>query len=184
MDNGESSYRRFLDGDDEGISEIVREYKDGLVFYLNSIVGDVFLAEELMQDTFTKLVIKKPRFRGESAFKTWLYAIGRNLALDALRRGKTPSVPLDEVENYIDEALSIEEKYLKTEENLRLRRALDSIRPEYAQALWLLYFESFTYKEAAVIMKKSAKQFDNIVFRAKRALRARLEKEGVVYEGL
>ena len=184
MDHGESSYRRFLDGDDEGICEIVKEYKDGLTFYLNSIVGDVCLAEELMQDTFTKLVIKRPRFRGESAFKTWLYAIGRNIALDAVRRRKTASVPLDEVENYIEEALSLEEEYLKTEENLNIRRAMDKLKADYSQALWLLYFESFTYKEAAGIMKRSVKQFDNLVYRAKKALREELEKEGVVYEGL
>lgn len=184
MSNGERSYRRFLAGDDEGISEIVRDYKDGLTLYLNSIVGDVYLAEELMQDTFTKLVIKRPRFRGESAFKTWLYAIGRNIALDAVRRGKRPSVPLDEVENYIDEAHSLEEEYLKTEENLKIRRAMNTLKKDYSQALWLIYFESFTYKEAAAVMKKSVKQFDNLVYRAKKALREEFEKEGVAYEGL
>ena len=36
MDNGASSYRRFLDGDDEGIVEIIRDYKDGLILYLNA----------------------------------------------------------------------------------------------------------------------------------------------------
>ena len=184
MNNGESSYRRFLEGDDEGIAEIVRDYKDGLTLYLNSIVGDVYLAEELMQDTFTKLVIKRPRFRGESAFKTWLYAIGRNIALDAVRRGKRPSVPLDEVENYIDEAHSLEEEYLQTEENLKIRRSMNKLKKDYSQALWLVYFERFTYKEAAAVMKKSAKQFDNLVYRAKKALREEFEKEGVVYEGL
>ena len=35
MDNGASSYRRFLDGDDKGIAEIVGDYKDGLILYLN-----------------------------------------------------------------------------------------------------------------------------------------------------
>ncbi len=33
MDNGASSYRRFLDGDDKGLAEIVRDYKDGLILY-------------------------------------------------------------------------------------------------------------------------------------------------------
>ena len=41
MDNGASSYRRFLDGDDGGIVEIIEEYKDGLVLYLNSLVGNI-----------------------------------------------------------------------------------------------------------------------------------------------
>ncbi len=40
MDNGASSYRRFLDGEDEGFYEIVRDYKDGLLLYVNSIVGN------------------------------------------------------------------------------------------------------------------------------------------------
>ena len=33
MDNGASSYRRFLEGDDNGIVEIIRDYKDGLIFF-------------------------------------------------------------------------------------------------------------------------------------------------------
>lgn len=41
MDNGASSYRRFLDGDDKGLEEIVRDYKDGLILYLNSYVSNI-----------------------------------------------------------------------------------------------------------------------------------------------
>ena len=49
MDNGASSYRRFLDGDDKGLEEIVRDYKDGLILYLNSYVSNISVAEELMR---------------------------------------------------------------------------------------------------------------------------------------
>ena len=43
MDNGASSYRRFREtGDNSGLAEVIREYRDGLVFYLNSIVGDTY----------------------------------------------------------------------------------------------------------------------------------------------
>ncbi len=41
MDNGASSYRRFLDGDDKGLTEIVKEYKDGLILYLNGFVSGI-----------------------------------------------------------------------------------------------------------------------------------------------
>lgn len=41
MDNGASSYRRFLDGDDEGIVELIKDYKDGLTLYLNGKVKSV-----------------------------------------------------------------------------------------------------------------------------------------------
>ena len=38
MDNGASSYRRFLEGDDDGIVQIIKEHKDGLMLYLNNFV--------------------------------------------------------------------------------------------------------------------------------------------------
>ena len=47
MDNGASSYRRFLEGDDSGIVEIIRDYKDGLILFLNRYVNNIHTAEEL-----------------------------------------------------------------------------------------------------------------------------------------
>ena len=64
MDNGASSYRRFLDdGDVQGLDEIIIEYSDGLILYLTSIVGNVQTAEELTEDTFVLLGTKKPKFK-------------------------------------------------------------------------------------------------------------------------
>ena len=67
MDNGASSYRRFLDGDDNGFVEIVRDYKDGLILFLDSFVRNLSIAEDLAEDTFVKLGIKKPRSSGKSS---------------------------------------------------------------------------------------------------------------------
>lgn len=44
MDNGASSYRRFLDGDENGIVEIIKEYKDGLLLYLNGFFRNLYIA--------------------------------------------------------------------------------------------------------------------------------------------
>ena len=46
MDIGESSYRRYLDGDDTGLTDIIRYYKDGLTLYINTYVKNIFVAEE------------------------------------------------------------------------------------------------------------------------------------------
>ena len=70
MDNGASSYRRFLEGDDDGIVQIIRDYKDGLMLYLNSFVQNIHIAEDLTEDTFVKLIARRPRFSGKSTFKT------------------------------------------------------------------------------------------------------------------
>ena len=87
MDNGASSYRRFRDeGDESGLAEIIRDYRDGLIFYLNGFVNNIQVAEELAEDTFVLLGTKKPKDKGIGSFKTWLYTIGRNIALNYLKR--------------------------------------------------------------------------------------------------
>ena len=181
MDNGQTYYERYLDGDENALVDILREYRDGLMLYINSQVKDMSLAEELTLDTFTKLTVKKPRFRGEGSFKTWLYTIGRNLTIDTLRKRKN-YVPLDEVEGVSESGVSIEEDYLRSEKNAAVRRCMDHLKSEHTQALWLVYFENFTYADAARVMKKTKRQFDSLIFRAKTSLKAELEKEGFVYE--
>ena len=183
MDNGASSYRRFLDGDDYGMEELVRDYKDGLILYLNSYLNDFSIAEDCVQDTFIKLAIKKPKFNGKSSFKTWLYTIGRNTALCYLRKHKNIKVLIDECEKMSAEA-DLERDYLKEERRITVRRTIRKLKADYQRVLYLTYFEGFSYAEAAVIMEKSGKQIENLVYNAKRSLRSELEKEGLDYEEL
>ena len=182
MDNGASSYRRFLDGDDNGITEIVENYKDGLILYLNGYVKNIFVAEELTEDTFFRLMIKKPKYSGKSTFKSWLYAIGRNVAVDYIRHNsKILNVPIDDVENYLIEQ-SLEQSYIKEENKLVVNKALNELIPEYRNVLWLTYFEEFSNKETAIIFKKTERQIKNLLYRARKALKSKLEKEGFEYD--
>ena len=57
MDNGESSYRRFLNGDERAFSEIIELHKDNLIFFINRYVRNIAVAEELAEDVFTELLI-------------------------------------------------------------------------------------------------------------------------------
>ena len=183
MDNGASSYRRFLNGDDEGIAEIVRDFKDGLILYLNGYVKNIFIAEELAEDTFFRLMIKRPRFSGRSSFKTWLYAIGRNVAADRIRHdSKITNTPVEDMEEYLSDEYDLERSYIKEERKLEVRRALDKLPVDYRQILWLIYFEDFSNKEASVIINKNERQIRNLLYRAKQSLKNELEKEGFFYE--
>lgn len=78
----------------------------------------------------------------------------------------------------------LERKCLKTEQKIQLHRALENINPDYSQVLHLTYFEGFSNSEAAKIMKKTNRQIENLIYRAKTALKKELEKEGFVYEEL
>ena len=185
MDNGASSYRRFLDGDDKGLAEIVRDYKDGLILYLNGFVNNISVAEELMEETFFKIITKKPRFVAKHSFKTWLYSIGRNVAVDYLRHNsKQADVSVDDIEDYLKDEYDLEKMYIIEERKIAVHKALRKLHPEYRQVLWLLYFEYFSNTDAATIMKKNARQMKNLVYRAKNTLKSELDKEGFIYEEL
>ncbi len=175
MDNGASSYRRFRDeGDMEGLADIIRDYKDGLIFYLCSILGNIHTAEDIAEDTFVLLGTKKPRDKGRGQFRTWLYTIGRNLAIDHLRkcrrRGEVSAEDAPEV--------------VSDEGKIILHRAMRKLKPEYRQVLWLIYFEEFSTKEAAAVMKKSVHNTETLAYRARMSLRKQLEMEGFDYENL
>lgn len=182
MDNGASSYLRYLGGDDEAFENIIKEYKDGLLFYLSEITDNIFTAEDLMEETFFKIAVKKPKYKGKSSFKTWLYAVGRNTALDYLR--KQSKIFYVENENTLSAQENLEKVYIKSEEKIILYKAIKKLNFSYRQILWLVYFEGFSNGEAAVIMKKNPRQIKNLLYRAKQSLKDELLKEGFTYEDL
>lgn len=185
MDNGTVNYQLFLEGNDDAFVEIVREYKDGLIFYLNSITNNIHIAEDLAEDTFVKLGIRKPKDNVKASFKTWLYAIGRNVAIDHLRRNaRLCEVSIGECTELLADEESLEKAYIREERKILIHKALRRLKPEYKQILWLTYFENFSNKESARIMKKSVHGIETLVYRARLALKTELQREGFVYEDL
>lgn len=183
MDHGSNSYQRFLKGDDTGMEEIITEYRDGLIFYLYKLVGSVEKAEELAEDTFVLLCVKKPKDKQKCAFKTWLYTIGRNLAVDHLRRlAKHATVPLETYNGTDSNPETPEAEYIRNHRKRIVNQALSRLKPEYRQVLWLLYFENMQHKEIAIIMKKSVRATQMLASRAKQALKTELIKEGFTNE--
>jgi len=184
MDNGASSYRRFLKGDDTGLCEIINEYNKGLTLYLNSFVNNLTTADDLSEDTFVKIGLKKPHFSGKSSFKTWLYAIGRNIALDYLRKSsKISVVSIDECEEQRD-VNAFEKDCLKEEQKEIVHKTMKNLKSEYRQILWLIYFEELSTKETAEVMKKSVHNIESTLSRARKALKSELAGKGYSYENL
>lgn len=184
MDNTVDSYSRFLSGDNKGLEEIICAHKDGLMIFLNGFVRDVSVAEELTEETFVKLVVKRPHFSRNSSFKTWLYAIARNIALDHIRHNKIKEISLEDCREISAETESLERAYIKSENRILLHRIMENMKQEYRQVLWLSYFENFSNKEISRIMGKSVHNIETLVYRARLALKTKLLKEGFVYEDL
>ena len=99
MDKGAEAYRRFLAGEDNALEQVIDLYKDSLIFFLMQYVKGMDIAEELTEDTFVALAVKRPLFRENAKFRTWLFTIARNKALNylhsaAFRRNVQPGAAL------------------------------------------------------------------------------------------
>ena len=146
-------YARFLAGDETGLTELIGLYREGLTRFLNGYVHNWATAEELMTETFVRLVVRRPRFTPRASFKTWLYTVGRRLAVDYLRKAaRTTTLPPEEW------------------------ALLDGGEQP---ALYLAYFEGFDNRQIAAVTGWSRRQVENRLYRAKAALKAILIQEGM-----
>lgn len=183
MLSAEESYRRFVGGDKAAFSDVIDEYRDNLIFFVNGYVSDLDTAEDIAADSFAELIVHPYRFAFKSSLKTYLFSIARNKAINYTKKHSR----LVLTENYREEEKSseyieFENDILKSEQSERLHSVLGRLRESYRTAVHLVYFENMSYKEAALVMHKSVKQVDNYVTRGKAAIRKLLEEEGFVYE--
>ena len=179
MDNGASSYRRFLDGDESAFENIMKELFRGLVFFIDGFVHDPHAAEDIAIDAFSDLIVHKHRYNFKVSLKTYLYMIGRSRALDYIKHHKRIAfVELSEAHEIPDETAALEESVLADARKRRMHAALAELPENMRVAVYLIYFEEMTYEEAAKVMKKSSKQIDNYLYRAKKELRIILGKDG------
>lgn len=178
MDNGNQSYKNFLNGDQNGLVEIITLYSDALVAFINGFVHDESTAEDLMQDTYLELIIKKCKFKGESQFKTYLFRIARNKTIDYIRKNRK-SLPVDDSFVFTAESTENTESYVeKKEQRIIIARTMQKINPLYAQVIYLSFFEGMSNEEIASVIKKNKRQVEMLIYRAKASLKNALEKEG------
>ena len=179
MDNGASSYRRFLDGDERAFDLIMEELFYPLVFFIDRYVQDIHTSEDIAMDVFSELIVHPHRFNFKVTLKTYLFMLGRSRALDCLRHRKVLNmVELKEAAQTDDGSQALEERVLTDERKRVVNAALSQLPEQLRTVVHLVYFEDLSYEEAARVMKKNRKQVDNLLYRAKKELRIILGKDG------
>ena len=177
-------YKRFINGDVEGFEELVLAYKNMLIYFLNRYLQDLNIAEDIAQDAFVDVYVYKERYNGKTSFKTYLFTIGRNKAIDYIRKNKQMQYTVNieeqtEISSDEDELID----YIIQQENKGLiAHTLERMKEEYARVLILIDFEDFSYKKAADVLGKTTSQVKVLIHRARKSLRKMLEEEGFTYE--
>lgn len=175
-DNGESSYRRYLEGDESAFDDVQKLYFDRLTLFADRYLHDITASEDVAIDTLLQLIIHKKRYNFKTPLKTYLYAIAHNRAVNALK-ARSRTVCTETPEDIADRE-SLENKVIKTERSRRLNAALVDLPEEVRRALFLVYYEEFSYEETATVLNCNRKKVDNLLSRGKSMLKKTLEKEG------
>lgn len=178
MFNGNECYHRYLSGDAHAFDELMDAYHDGLILFINKYINNYSVAEELAADCFVELIIHKKRFLGNSDFKTYLYSIGRHKAIDFIRKdSKKKTLSPDELPEVTGDE-DVDEIFIESEEKRNLHAAISKLSDDYRAAVYLIFFEELSYESAAKVLGKSKKQIDNLIYRAKNALKKILAEGG------
>lgn len=173
---------RFREGDPRALETLFDLYADralGLAVRLTETRED---AEEVAQEAFLRAFRNARQWQGGSVagFGPWLFAIVRNLASDRRRQLRLPSLSLSspEAEYLIDGRASVEAEAERRAERVTLLNALDALPEEWLTVLTLCDLEDVPHAEAALALGKSVAATKSLLYRARRALRNQLTREG------
>lgn len=130
-------------------------------------------AEEITQDVFMKIFRNLKKFGFRSAFKTWIYRITINTALNHYRksrRQKSDKVDYESVSESLESNYSTAEEVIRDDNEARLKVLLDRLSPEYKICLILREVEGLSYEEIAVTLKIPINTVRSRLKRAREAL--------------
>ncbi|MCR4771647.1 MAG: sigma-70 family RNA polymerase sigma factor [Oscillospiraceae bacterium] len=171
----ETLYRRFLaEHNEEDLRVLLERHREQLLLFLNGYVHNLEDAEELTLDAFAEAAAGSSVFREQSSFKTWLFSIGKNMALMRLRKRRFTSD--ESFERTAEIAAPPELNILREERNRQLYEALSQLKEEYRQILILLYFEEMSHEEVGRVMGKTKRQVYNLAERGRTALGEKLKR--------
>ncbi|KXJ52926.1 RNA polymerase sigma factor RpoE [Neptuniibacter pectenicola] len=164
-------------GDKTAFDLLVRKYQHKIIALIGRYVYDFHEAQDVAQETFIKAYRALPKFRGDSAFYTWLYRIAINTAKNHLvSRGRKPvDVDVDDAQFFegdhqLKDIATPENELYKDELDLVIKRTLNKLPEDLRMALTLREFEGMSYDEIARVMDCPVGTVRSRIFRARETL--------------
>ena len=184
-DSDEALIAAHARGDPAAFGKLLGRYADGLLGYLQRIGGDRHEAEDLFQETFGKVHAKAGAFAGRGRFKSWLFSIATNAALDARRkrrrRGQVRSLDRNggcEDRDSVESTMTVvDEKNVdpldcaaQEEQKARVQQAVAQLPDRQRATLVLAYYQGLSYKEVAETLGCSLGTVKTQMYRALKKL--------------
>ena len=149
---------QYIHGQESCLEELIRRHKSKIYTSIYLLVKDSYLAEDIFQDTFIKVIntLKAGKYNEEGKFLPWVIRIGHNLVIDHFRKEKrTPVVTnvdgfdIFEVLKFYDE--SIEDRMVREQTHQDLKALIHLLPSEQKEVLIMRHYGELSFKEIADI---------------------------------
>ncbi len=154
--NDEQLITLFKKGQSSALEELVYRHKDKLYTSIVLLVKDAFLAEDIFQDTFIKIIdtIRAERYTEKGKFLPWAMRIAHNLCVDHFRKIKrTPVIKTSDDKDIFNvlgfSEPSAEEKMMTRQSHNSVRKMLDLLPEEQREVIILRHYAELSFKEIA-----------------------------------
>ena len=150
--------KMFLDGNSEALALLIERYKEKIFTSIFLLVKDKYLAEDIFQDTFIKVIDKLNSgvYKEEGKFLPWVMRIGHNLCVDHFRKVKrTPAIKTSdnhdifEVLNFSEPGIDV--KLMQGQSNDRVSKMLDMLPEDQKEVIVMRHFAELSFKEIATL---------------------------------
>lgn len=155
------------------IEELVNGHQREIINFHFRFVGNRFDAEDLAQETFIKAYKKLDTLKDPAKAKSWLYTIARNTVIDFFRKNKNKDIALGDalLENVAGTAVAdYQSQAINMEVSKELDRCIDKLVKEDRAIIKLLYYEGFSYKEIAELLRINENTLKSRLHRARKIL--------------
>ncbi len=174
----EEDFHKIRARDPEIFGRVYKEYKKNIYNYLIvKVNGNKGIAEDLFSDTFHSAFISAPQLKNINSISSWLLQIANRRFYDYLRKNYRNKKYFDEInEEDISSNEDFTQKLEIKEKVIAIQIALENIKPHYNKVLLLKYEEHKSLKDISKIINKSESSVQNLIFKAKNALKKELNK--------
>ena len=149
----------FINGDSNGLEMLIERHKSRIYTSIYLLVKDKYLAEDIFQDVFVKIIenLRSGRYNEENKFAQWAMRIAHNLCIDHFRRTKTKPVIAntegkDIFETIQFEEANAEENIMKRQSHSRVMQMVSMLPKDQQEVIILRHFADLRFKEIADIL--------------------------------
>lgn len=177
--HGRAVLDRLRSGDRDGAyRDVVETTQDSLYRYLRHLLRDEEAARDVFQDTYVRVFAALGGYRGEASLTTWVLTVGRNTALNRIRKekGNRRAVSLDELGEGGLGAAGASDPAREPVATRSVLAAVESLPAAQREAVLLYYGEDRSVTEIAGLTGRTENTVKSDLLRARRRLRELLEE--------